>query len=148
MRVASCRVKIVRIFDLDLAALLLELGFFVRSDEDVLFLGFIQALGIKAELPYLRDGIVLVVRFNESIGLFAAGIDCRVGEFGHNSFVASFLGIFQDFLNRGFAFKNAAQAVRPERGHAQFDGLLPDDHRRAPAEAISSRIGSVMSSSS
>jgi hypothetical protein len=47
-------------------------------------LALIQPLGIKAELSDLGYGIVLVIGFNESVGLLAAGVNRRIGEFGHN----------------------------------------------------------------
>ena len=114
----------VRMRILTLAGLPLELGFLL-SVAGGPFLGFIQALGIKAELTYLRDRFVLVGGFDHAVGLFAAGIDGRIGEFGHSLLSGS--GIFQHFLNGGFAIEDAAQAVGAKGGHAKLNGLLPDD---------------------
>jgi hypothetical protein len=42
-------------------------------------------------------------------------------------------GVFEDFLDGGFAKVNVAEAILAERVHAELDGLLTEDEARGAA---------------
>ncbi len=125
-----------------------DLGLVFRDDGGFLP-RFIEPLRVETELADLRNGVVLVGGFDGAVGLFAAGIHGGVGEFGHKG-----AGLGLRFY---VYFRTSSIVVSPSkilRRPSARSVVMPSSMAfcRMTTEGarwvISSRIGSVMSSSS